>query len=1733
VSLSTARRCLTLCLAFTTFAAAAPGDLDLTFNGTGSVVTSFTSGIDEAHSMAVQTDGKIVLAGRAGGDLGLVRYHPNGSLDTSFDGDGKVTLFMYSPSPSFLHIYEDGKILVCGRYAGDIFLIRFNSNGSLDTSFGNNGATGFDEGGAQDFCEDAVVQPDGKILLTGSSGNKWLILRYNADGTLDSTFDGDGKLFTTIHGIEERGSAIALQSNGRIVVGGQTWKDDVSHYALARYLPNGSLDTSFGIGGKVTTSFPGGAACNDLTILGDGKILAAGTAGGHQNEDFSMTRYHSNGAVDMSFGNGGKVVIDLMGQREMVYKMLIGTDGTIYLAGSISYGSTGNPADVALVRCHGNGSLDASFGNGGIVITSVSESYDTAYDLCQAGDKLLVCGYTNVSGQNYDFLLLRYAIPVVPLTLTEAPSNVTGTGAVLTGSINPKEGAAVTAAFEWSSDGVNFASMPADPATVTGNVTTAVTATLQGLTEGATYHYRVTGTSTAGTFKGETISFVAAPAATNDYLVMLALSWGEPSPAFSSNQTNYTLTVPPAVASISLTPTAASPQATVKVNGVSVTSGAASPGLPLAFGDNTFGIEVTAPNGQAKRTYHLILTRAPMVQGALDVTFNDTGIVRTPRTLFSLVSGMALQSDGKVVVAEDNKQTFLASRYNEDGTLDPSFGTGGVVSLSMFGGYTSTQDVAIQADGKILLTGLAYEGATTSYMGVARLNGDGTLDASFGQGGKVKVSVGSGSAAKSVVVQADGKIVLLGTYAPGPGYRSALVRLTKAGKLDASFSGDGKLILPIGDNNTPQNLAIDANGRILVTGTDYRNGEQMFLVRCSSSGAVDSSFGTGGKAQLPTEETSSAGFDVAIQDDGKILFAGYDLGETVVCRYLATGKLDTSFGVNGRKVVPMYPIAMALQRDQYIVLAGMVPNAIDRAAVCRLRPNGALDSDFGTGGLVVTQIDSPRSLYNSLAIDAAGLIVTSGYAKKSAGNLYDLLLSRYQALSLPSLPTQPLPVSTLHATGITFDSATLGGTVDSGGLEVEMWFDYGAGGAFTMSTRATPPTISEGGIASVSATISGLQPHTAYQFRLRASVGGGRADYLGKTLTFTTQNRAPVPETDALTLLPGAVLPLDLLANDSDPDGDSLTIAAFTAIPAAQGKLAKAGAGLIFTAAPTFTGTSFTYTVKDALGLSATATATLALGAAQLELTEWEMPAAGGNYQVQVTADGAWSVVEKTAWISSSPAVFAGTGPATLIVQPNNAKTGRSALIHIAGQPHLVKQKAAEIPEIQPPDPVPIAMVSAPFSVEIPTVNRPAIYTVANMPPGLKMNQSTGVLEGYPSKAWSGRVKVTARNAAGPAPAPVEFDVTVLPMPQGFAGTFQGLIKDNGPLNQFLGSRLEFTITSTGSVSGKVITGSTATSFNAQLHTDPFAPEAATLEIKLKPRGLAPQTLTLALTPDLAEGQLTSPGLEPASVSAWRQIWKAPDNPAALYKRYYSLRLFAFSPIPGVTEGYGFASFSIDPKTGGLKVAGKLPDNSAWLSSTFLGPLGQVLIYQPLYGNRGTFIGRLDVAAVGVTPSHRIDGSLLWYRGPGVADENGFTAVCTAEGGAYPLVPPGGLVFGLQEKYDNLALEVAGGGLDEVGQNFTQRFTVTNPSAASQAHRVILPSANPKSLTVTTLNAGTGVFGGSFIIPGVTAAQNRKATYAGQIFSVNGSIQGSGYFVIPEAGGSGRKLSGHVILRPN
>ena len=395
---------------------AVPPGLDTTFGGTGRVSTPVGGGQGEA--VVIQPGGGIVTAGwrtvGAGTDFALTRHDASGNLDQSFGTNGIATTDLGGRGDQAYDaaLLPDGGIVAVGETdaAGiqkqQFALARYTAAGTLNPSFGTGGTVTTDFTGHGDVANAVAVQGDGKIVVAGfafSSGidGDFALARYNADGSLDTSFGTGGKVTTDLGTNSDGARAIAIQPDGAIVVVGTAGED----IALARYTTDGKLDATFGTGGKTITDLGFSDVANGVALTPAGQIVIAGyTVGAHSNWDFLLARYRSDGTLDSTFGSGGHVTTDVGGGDDFAENIAVDAQGRIILVGRATSSTI---LDMALVRYTADGTPDASFDGDGLLTVDFHGRGEFGQDVAlDAAGRIVAAGYT-ANGGDTQFALLR------------------------------------------------------------------------------------------------------------------------------------------------------------------------------------------------------------------------------------------------------------------------------------------------------------------------------------------------------------------------------------------------------------------------------------------------------------------------------------------------------------------------------------------------------------------------------------------------------------------------------------------------------------------------------------------------------------------------------------------------------------------------------------------------------------------------------------------------------------------------------------------------------------------------------------------------------------------------------------------------------------------------------------------------------------------------------------------------------------------------------------------------------------------------------------------------------------------------------------------------------------------------------------------------------------------------------------------------------------------------------
>lgn len=402
-------------------------DLDTTFGTSGKITIDFASAEDGATGVAVQSNGAIVVVGRAysgtTSDFAIARLTSAGALDSTFDTDGKVTTdFGGNDEAHAVVVQSDGKIVVAGTTTSggttQVAVARYTTAGALDTSFSADGKV-FILVGTIDDASAIAIDGDGKIVLAGTTFNgsnkDFLLVRLESDGDLDTAFSSDGKLGIPIGTSDDVGRGVAIQTDGKIVIAGSSKTATTNDFGAARVSDTGTVDTSFGTSGITTVNFAASPSASDdnaygVKMLSGGDILIGGTMNDGTNDLLALARLNSAGALDTDFGTNGIATLGYADSKGTAYSVqgqaLALTTGNQPILAGFVHPESG--FDIGLAQFQTDGSKDIGFGTDGIVSTDISGQTDEAHAVASQSDGKIVVAGRAFNGTNFDFVILRY-----------------------------------------------------------------------------------------------------------------------------------------------------------------------------------------------------------------------------------------------------------------------------------------------------------------------------------------------------------------------------------------------------------------------------------------------------------------------------------------------------------------------------------------------------------------------------------------------------------------------------------------------------------------------------------------------------------------------------------------------------------------------------------------------------------------------------------------------------------------------------------------------------------------------------------------------------------------------------------------------------------------------------------------------------------------------------------------------------------------------------------------------------------------------------------------------------------------------------------------------------------------------------------------------------------------------------------------------------------------------------
>jgi uncharacterized delta-60 repeat protein len=755
--------------------------------------------------VVVQADGKIVVVGTtgAGRDLTVVRLTSGGQLDSTFGNGGEVAVHVGAGPDEArgVVVQADGKIVVVGSAVQsdtDFALLRLNPDGGRDTTFGNGGVVTTNFGGI-DTATSVALQSDGKLVAAGSATygrfTFFALARYNTDGSLDTSFGAGtgslgpaGTVTTSVGAITDVANALTIQPNGKIVLAGRADRTESDSsgvdFALVRYDADGTPDANFGINGQVVTRIGSGAsAAAAVGFTANGKLVAAGTAGGQ----LALTRY----------------LADLRPVAQ-------DNTATINNQPDFSIAVLANDFDPDLGDVLRIKSLSTATLNGGPLTTDGTNVHWTI----PAGTTGKF-SFTYVATDGWldsNTATVTFNVSATGFRAGDQDISFAGTGFLSTAFSSPS---AIANAVALQSNGMIVAAGSA--VGVGGDQNFAL----------ARYNPDGTPDPRFGTSGELTFDFAGGDDVVNALVILPNGQMLVGGYATFAGHKDFAL-------------------ARINANGtLDTTFGPTGSGgkvlLDFAGGDNAIqGLAVDALGRIVVAGYATISGQRDFAlarftaSGALDTTFGTNGRVTTDFG-FSQddeANGLVVQSDGKIVVAgvASNNQVsaFGLARYTAAGVLDTTFGVGtgsfgpsGTVTTNFLGGPDGANAIALQSDGKLVVAGFATAPSENRLFAAARYNADGTLDSNFGSlsPGLFVLNVSVDGMAETLAVQADGKIVLGGFVQVGV-QRLAFVRLTSTGFLDPTFGSNGRITYAPGTlSNDARALVVQPDGNIVGAGT--------------------------------------------------------------------------------------------------------------------------------------------------------------------------------------------------------------------------------------------------------------------------------------------------------------------------------------------------------------------------------------------------------------------------------------------------------------------------------------------------------------------------------------------------------------------------------------------------------------------------------------------------------------------------------------------------------------------------------------------------------------------------------------------------------------------------------------------------------------------------------------------------------------------------------------------------
>lgn len=975
---------------------------------------------------------------------------------------------------------------------------------TLDPSFGDGGVSHIPLLGTDwEFPHDLLQQPDGKIIALGDTGDALRLARYHVDGSLDQTF-GDGGRLSLALGSARRDAVGVIDSDGGIIIaaGGIAMSND-TQFLLLRLNADGSFDEQFGAQGVVSFGINNeGLLVTAIGLDSADRIVVSATEDlGNRVSNLILTRFQPDGALDATFGGGDGWLRQDLGYIENFEDLQVQADGGILVAGSVEEQiAPGN--SLTIVRYTADGTLDAAFGINGIIQTHAS-NFEDGYRIEIHDIEVDSAGRLLVAGERYSNLFMaRY--------LTSGALDTTFN------SVGWRD-------VEYGATSRSHNSLALDS---------------QG---------RIL--ATGG--NGMVVRLLASGAVDNTFSFDgKVLSSGDP--------------------------------------------------FGLIIDDFDRPIVLT----EISRDFNLLRYTH---SGTLDPTFDGDGVVVTEflQRKAEAPYGAYVQDDGKIVVVgqasarwfEYGTVGVLVARYNPDGSLDDTFGGGDGWMQMVWGDadWTRGEHVIVDAQGRIVIAGsYDFNGGHTRAL-VARLLPDGTRDPSFGVDGVTITSVGTWTWVRDLAMDSAGNVLVAAHYRGSYEIGNAILRYDDSGTLDPTWGDAGQVVVNQSEGlNDLGGIVVDADDRVVFS--SYIEGD-VVVGRLTTTGALDPTFSTTGfvRADLGGNDSPR---NVGIDSQGRIIVGALSASTSSytqygLARYLPDGQLDPSFGVGGiaSTVINGYarPGMMRIDPQDRVVVGGEAnftgyPTAPD-ILLLRFDTAGQLDSSFsGNGGMIIVDTGGQSDRLAAIVFDSDGRMIVASPAA-SPDNGTDIVLWRY--LEDTPADDRPVAIGQQHST---LESTLLAGTL--AGLDVE-----GAPLTFTLADAPAHGSLLMTSDGQVTYTpVPGYYGEDRFTFVVND--GSLTSEAAQIVLNVTPVNTPPQAVEDhyAISHDRSLTVPLSgVLANDLDADADALRVVIET-LPAHGTLTIAADGGFTYTPKAGFIGSdSFAYRAFDGLDAGGRGTVNIAV----------------------------------------------------------------------------------------------------------------------------------------------------------------------------------------------------------------------------------------------------------------------------------------------------------------------------------------------------------------------------------------------------------------------------------------------------------------------------------------------------------------------------------------------------------